>query len=211
MNWRERRAQRRLRKSWGRTWSIILVLIITTLFVVLGIKVEEYFTNLKLLGWAESTYSVQAKTLTVMAEENKQFKENPDTRVEQLRVYLEGKKSPLTPYAQLIVWEANKNDIPWTLIVAISGKESSFGHALPPGSHNAWGIMAWDKAGVRSVRRFASWEEGIKFTSQLLGENYRENMNRGIQVKYCPDFECSDTWVQHVTQFQEQINKYDQV
>lgn len=134
------------------------------------------------------------------------YKERMDQRGEKLGLFLKENNSPLTPYADHIVKEADRLDIPWTLVAAISGKESTFGKHIKPGSHNAWGIMAWDSNKKRYIRSFNSWEEGITFVSELLAKHYRENMNRGIQEKYCPSFECSTTWVDDVTSFQKEIN-----
>lgn len=130
----------------------------------------------------------------------------PQTRVEKLRTFLEEKNSPLAAYAEYIVHVSDENDIPWTLVASIAGKESSFGVHIKPNSYNAWGVMQWDAKGVRSIRSFSSWKEGILFEAKLLSNSYRTNMNKAIQEKYCPSFECSDTWVTHVTGFQKEIN-----
>lgn len=130
----------------------------------------------------------------------------PATREEKLKVFLESKNSPLTTYADYIVKVSDEYDLSWTLIVSIAGKESSFGRHIKPNSFNAWGVMQWDEKGKRSIRSFTSWKEGILFEAKLLSNSYRANMNKAIQEKYCPSFECSDTWVTHVTGFQKEIN-----
>jgi hypothetical protein len=192
-------------------WCVLATLTLTTLHYTaigasLGYKAGE--------AWAKDTFilTVEAPTKLISPLANSQVyaEEKPvftDVRVEKVYTFLQSKHSPLAQYADLIVSEADKNDIPWTLVPAISGKESSFGVAIKPGSHNGWGIMAWDKAGTRFIRSFSSWEEAIKFESELLARDYRANMYRGIQAKYCPDFECSNTWVANVTGFSEEINK----
>lgn len=124
-----------------------------------------------------------------------------DERIAKLRTYLTEKNSPLAGHSALIIHEADAHDIPWTLITSIAGKESGFGKNIKPGSHNAWGI-----GGASNFYYFDTWEEGIKYTSKLLGNHYRENMNSAIQEKYCPKIECSDTWTQDVTYFQKEIN-----
>lgn len=134
--------------------------------------------------------------------------ERVDERVEMLRDYLISKSSPFANHAQLIVDEADKYDTGWTQIVAIAGKESSFGRHIAPGSFNAWGIMRFDIVNgqrVRSIRHFKSWEEGIKYATQLLGESYKWNQNKAIQQKYCPDFECASNWTDTVTQTTREI------
>lgn len=130
-----------------------------------------------------------------------------DARILKVDLFLKKNNSPLAGYGEYIVGQADKYDIPWTLIVAISGKESSFGTAIKPNSYNAWGVMAWTPQGKRFIRSFKSWTEGIEFETKLLADNYRTNMNKGIQEKYCPTEECSSTWVTNVTQFQEDINQ----
>lgn len=133
--------------------------------------------------------------------------ESKDKRISQLYNYLLSKNSPLASHAEYIVQEADRNDIPWTLTTSISGKESSFGKNIKSDSHNAWGIMAWDKEGKRFVRSFDSWEDSIKFESELLGNQFRKDINKGIQARYCPSFECSTTWVTDVTRFAEEIKQ----
>lgn len=125
-----------------------------------------------------------------------------DPRITKLQTYLTEKKSPLAGHSALIIQEADAHDIPWTLITSIAGKESGFGKNIKQGSHNAWGI-----GGASNFYYFDTWEEGIKYTSKLLGNHYRENMNSAIQEKYCPKIECSDTWTQDVTYFQKEVNK----
>ncbi len=67
--------------------------------------------------------------------------------------------------------------------------------------------MAWDRLGNRFNRSLPSWEEGIKFESTMLSKNFRKDSNAGIQTRYCPSYECSTTWTENVTSFQEEINQ----
>lgn len=127
------------------------------------------------------------------------------TRESRLQSFLESKNSPLAEYSDYIVERADAYGIDYTLIVSISGKESSFGKNIKPGSNNAWGVMTWDAKGNRSIRSFGSWKEGIDYESRLLGESYRFNANLSIGAKYCPAFECSSTWAEDVTSFSEEL------
>lgn len=135
------------------------------------------------------------------------FAQEPGERITKLQKFLKAKNSPLAEHAEVFVYLADKYALDYTLAVAISGKESSFGKNIKQGSHNAWGYMTWDAQGTRSVKVFSSWEEGIEAEIKLLAENYKVRMNKGIQEAYCPSYECSSTWVAHVTNFQEEINK----
>ena len=133
----------------------------------------------------------------------------PVTRREKLEAFLIKKGSPMAKYADLIVRKADEYDISYTLITSIAGTESSFETDGDTTDYNAWGIMTWDKAGKRSIRKFKSWEDSIDYVSHMLSAKYRSNMNQAIQAKYCPSFECSETWVPNVTNFQLEIDNPD--
>jgi hypothetical protein len=128
------------------------------------------------------------ESVPVMAKEV----DSRDDRVIKLEGFLQDKDSPLASYAQLIVDEADKYDIGWTKLVSISAAESNYCINTKPDSFNCWGI------GGRKFVYFGSYEEGIKFTSKLLGENYKKNEIRAVQQKYCPSFECNPNWVPNV-------------
>ncbi len=117
-----------------------------------------------------------------------------DERVIKLETFLTKEQSPLLPYAQLIVDQADEFDIGYTKLVAISCMESACARRLPPGSHNAWGL------GGSNLIYFNSWEEGIKFASRLLSESYQKNEYQAIKDKYCPSSSnCNPKWVAIVT------------
>lgn len=79
-----------------------------------------------------------------------------------LRDFLAEKHSPL-PATELMKYPN------WKSIVAISAAESSYGKNLG-GTHNAWGIKDYTPGSLKygRTRDFASWEESIKYTSELL-------------------------------------------
>src|SRR4030067_2508032 len=62
-----------------------------------------------------------------------------DNRVKILRKFLEERNSPLADYSEDFVRDADKYNLDWMLVAAISGLESSYGLAIPPGSYNGWG------------------------------------------------------------------------
>lgn len=127
-------------------------------------------------------------------------KKYADERSNKLAAFLKSKNSPLEPHASLIVTLADKYDIGWTKLVAISAIESNYGKIMPQGSHNAWGL-----GGARFMH-FDNWEEGITYASQLIGNNYQWNANRGIQTKYCPDSDnCNPAWPEVVTKASKDI------
>ena len=123
-----------------------------------------------------------------------------EDRIIKLRAYLKTKNSPLAPYSEIIVSEADKYGIDYTKIVAISAIESEFGKRLPDGSHNAWGL------GGSKFMYFPTWEEGIQYVSRLIGTSYKHNENAGIKIKYCPSSDgCNPNWAQVVTKTSNEI------
>ncbi len=94
----------------------------------------------------------------------------PDIRAKVLENYLESVQSPMAPYAEVFVREADKYELDWRLVPAIAGLESSFGKYIPAGSYNAfgWGIFT----GKTSGKTFQSWEDAISTVSQGLKEKY---------------------------------------
>lgn len=180
------------RDSWVLIAIILLLLVLAALVILPHRWKDEQIARL------QSGYKVYA----AVEEREHTFS---DPRAEKVYKFLKEYNSPLAPYAELIVSEADANGIPYTLVPAIAGKESTFGRHIQEGSFNAWGVMAWDKAGNRSIRVFSSWQDGIAFEAKLLGDNYMTDMVGGIQTRYCPSFECSNTWTNDVTGFAEEM------
>lgn len=113
-----------------------------------------------------------------------------DIRVQKLETFLTSKSSPFASMASYIVQESDKAGIDWTLLSSISGKESSYGVAGR--CYNAWGL------GGTHFMCFKSWNDSIAYEANLLGADYRANSVRGIQNKYCPDYECASDWTDFV-------------
>lgn len=125
---------------------------------------------------------------------------NEDPRALKLYNYLKSKGSPLADQSAYMLQLADEFDLPWTLMPAIAGKESSYGKNVRAGSYNPFGL-----GGVDNYMYFGSWEEAILYEAKLLSNHYRFNMNKGIQKKYCPTVECDRDWAEHVTEFQQSI------
>ena len=195
-----------VRKAESQIKSLITVLVLFSMLAYVGhVNINRYVeSRIQLVSPLPKAVQADAKRVNVSPVPTRISATDP--RITKLQTYLTEKKSPLAGHSALIIQEADKKDIPWTLITSIAGKESGFGKNIKPGSFNAWGIMSWNSEGVRSIRTFRSWEEGIQYASSLISNNYRVNMNSAIQTKYCPVSECSDTWTQQVTLFQEEIN-----
>ncbi len=124
------------------------------------------------------------------------------SKVGLIEKYLFEKKSPLAPYAELIVGSAEKYGLDYRLITAIAQKESGLCRAIPEGSYNCWG---W---GIHSqgTLGFNSFQEGIETVSQGLKKNYIDKgfvTIEDIMAKYTPL--SSGTWAEGVSFYMNQI------
>lgn len=127
-----------------------------------------------------------------------------DRRVKILSEYLDSHSSPLASSANEFVEQADRYEVDWKLVAAISGVESTFGHKIPNSSYNAWG---WGVYGT-NVIYFTSFAEGIETISRGLRQDY---MNRsGAQDVYQIGsiYAASPTWASRVTHLMEKIEAF---
>lgn len=131
-----------------------------------------------------------------------------DTRVAIVRSYLQSKNSPMVNSAGTFITVADRYDLDWRLLIAISGNESNFGKRIPSGSHNAWG---WGiPTGAQSGLAFANWDNAIETVGRGLRTNY---FNKGyttlrqIESKYTPPSAANPNhpWVAGVSHFMAEL------
>lgn len=167
--------------------TVAILLLITTLLVTAP------------RALAESKAAGSSATLAVNYSLNQK-----DDRSIALRKYLTQRNSPLADYSDVFVANADKYNLDWRLVAAISGVESSFGEAIPSNSYNGWG---WGIYGDH-VLRFNSWNEAIETISKGLRENYlRENVDSDPYT-IGPTYAASPTWAERVSFFMQQIGEF---
>jgi len=127
-----------------------------------------------------------------------------DSRVRILREFLENYDSPLVPFAEIFVETADKYNLDWKLVVAISGVESTFGQQIPDNSFNGWG---WGIYGDNMIR-FSSWEEGIKTVSEGLRTKYIDKWGAKNIYEIGRIYAASPTWAARVEHFMNSIEEY---
>lgn len=187
-------------RSYGRYYKGFRTPKAVRLFTAWGTLLSISFL---LIQGVKATYH-QIHPITVAAEAPKTIEkiveiDNKD-RTTRLQNFLKSKNSPLAGYAQLIVDEADEHGIDYTFITAIAGMESQYCTRIPAGSHNCWGI-----GGAGNMRFFGSWEQSIKYVSALLGNEYKYNMAKGVQRKYCPTADCEKYWAETVTGMSKEV------
>ena len=127
-----------------------------------------------------------------------------DYRVKVLKKYLEAKNSPLADNAGDFVSYADKYNLDWKFVAAISGLESTFGQQIPNNSYNAWG---WGIYGDNMIR-FNSWDEGIKTISQGLRDRYMNQWGATDVYTIGSMYASSPTWAVRVDGFMNDIQKF---
>jgi hypothetical protein len=131
-----------------------------------------------------------------------------DARTLLLHSFLARNKSPMAPYAQTIVQQADLYGFDFRLVPSIAMCESNLGKRIPTkDSYNAWGIAVY--TGELSGRKFSDWEEAIRWVSKYIKEHYYD---RGYTDLYDigaiwapPSVENGYSWTNCVTKFMESI------
>jgi len=142
-----------------------------------------------------SSASIQIPTVT---------KQGLDNRAKILEKYLESKDSPLAPYSKEFVLDADKYNLDWRLVAAISGVESTFGQAIPAYSYNGWG---WGVYGD-NVIRFKSWPDGIDTVSQGLRQRYMDQLGGKDIYRIGAMYASSPAWANHVNFYLDNIDSF---
>lgn len=141
-------------------------------------------------------YSVAEKSASLVIQgDNDSYY---DERVVLLKKYLESKNSPLAGNSKDFIEYADKYDLDWRFVPAITGVESSFGKHIPSNSYNAYG---W----ANGKYDFTSWEESIEVVSKALRIKYIDKGATSIEAIgriYAPP---SSTWSNKVHYFMNQI------
>lgn len=133
-----------------------------------------------------------------------------DPRVLAMSKFLNDYHSPMAPYAEIFIIEADKYGLDWRLVASISGVESAFGNLLPQGSHNAWGWRGI-KPNEAGWSIFDDWEESITHVTERLALGYGTDLTPfDIQDTYCPP--CGETgldlWAHGVTRYMNELQYY---
>lgn len=132
-----------------------------------------------------------------------------DARAAMLDDVFEKFKCPVTGLGNVFVREADKNNIPYWLVAAVSFQESNCGKKTPEKdgieSYNAWG---WGVYGD-NVKMFDSWEHGIQVVSKYMAEEFH---SQGVtdpcemMKTYTPP--SSGSWCEGVKFFGDIISNY---
>lgn len=116
--------------------------------------------------------------------------------------------SPLAPYAEHIVHEADANSLDFRLTTAIAMCESNLGKRIPEkNSYNAWGIAVYTN--TNSGKSFVDWTHAIGWVSRYIKETYYEKGISDLKdigaIWAPPSVENGFSWSNCVDKFQQAI------
>lgn len=174
-------------------FSFALISYLLSVRPVLGVE------NTIILGVSNNNLQSAAVSASLKSQAQTDSKAN---KIIILKAYLNKQKSPLAPYAEIFVESADKYNIDWKLLPAITGIESSFGKHIPYLSYNGYG---WCGGNCY----FASWEESIETVTAALRQKY---YNRGLDTphKIGPVWAPpSTTWAGKVSYFMKDIENFE--
>ncbi len=131
-----------------------------------------------------------------------------DSRALLLESFLRQQRSPLAPYADLIVQKSDEKGIDFRLVVAIAMCESNAGKRIPTkNSYNAWGIAVY--TGTLTGANFESWPEAIDWVTTYIRRNYYDQGLidlKAIGAKWAPpSVNTGYSWTNCVEEFQNSI------
>jgi len=131
-----------------------------------------------------------------------------DARVYLVTAFLQKHKSPMAPYANLIVSEADRFGLDFRLVPAIAMCESNAGKHMPKKNEfNFAGIAVY--TGQNNGKAFDSWEHAIGWISEYIKTQYYDvelDELREMETKWAPPaVENGHSWSNCVESFQNDI------
>lgn len=131
-----------------------------------------------------------------------------DARSLLLASFLEQHGSPMAPFAEFIVKEADTNGLDFRMVVAIAMCESNLGKRMPKKDEfNAWGIAVY--TGQNQGKAFDSWPHAITWVSKYIKTKYYDRGITGLKeigaIWAPPSVEKGYSWTNCVQNFQGTI------
>jgi hypothetical protein len=125
-----------------------------------------------------------------------------DARITVVKDFFKKYKSDLFPYADNVIYAADKYGIDYRLIPAIAMQESNLCKKAPKGSYNCWGFGIYGK----KVTKFENYADAIDTVTKTLANKYKANgleSPEQIMSKYTPG--SNGSWADGVNHFMDQL------
>ena len=127
-----------------------------------------------------------------------------DNRVKTLQAFLRKYDSPLADSAKTFVSAADKYQVDWKLLPAISGVESTFGNAQPRNCINAWGYNIYGS----TTRCFNTYEDAITTITKDIRQTYMDKWGAKDVYEIGYHYAASPTWGYRVDSFMQELSDY---
>ena len=174
-----------------------LIVRLTLFFLVLATGQTQVSAQSRIAGASAS----MAPKVVVNVDQNDSYRSNAEyaKAYATIRKVLKSRNSPLMDSTPAFVKNCIDHNLDCYLLPAITGLESSFGHAILPGSHNPFG---WGGGYIT----FESWDEAIGTVADGLEKNY---IGRGaVTIEQIGSrYAASPTWAPRVRAFMEQFER----
>jgi len=155
-------------------------------------------------SWA---YNVLKKDTVISSSDQDKYI-TTDPRVIAMRRFLQDYRSPMYPYADIFIMEADRTGLDWRLVASISGVESAFGNIIPLNSNNGWG---WKGGPGGNWSMFPTWKEGISTVTEGLAYGYGTTLTPSqIEPTYCPPCgaDPAHAWANGVQKYMNELQYY---
>jgi hypothetical protein len=124
-------------------------------------------------------------------------REKAQARYASLESYLSRYGSPLAPYAKDFVDAGDKYGVDYRVVVAIAGREQTFGVAWPGSSNNFWGYGGYHWPSVST----AIWEY-----TRMLSQEY-PGLSHGDIYGSASRYAASSSWAAGVAEFYGELQR----
>lgn len=182
---------------WFPTVFVLIILNLTLLIRTVGNN-NEIAKNIKGVQITSPSGTAQVLGTNIIAG---------DSRALLLNIFLDRYKSPMAPYAQLIVDQADLNNLDYRLLPAIAMCESNLGLKIPKGSFNPFGIAVY--TGLQKGKQFDDWEHAISWVSQYIKKRYFDQNIRDLKdigsIWAPPSVQNGDSWANCVESYLDRI------
>jgi len=185
-------------QTWALT-SVFLFTFVSLMFLLMPWKIKPV---------QQDKYPIYASTPLTLKDMNYSIYTR-DSRAQKINAVFKEYKCPLEGLGEVFVYEADKYNIPWWLVAAVSFQESTCGKRTPEPSglesYNAWGWAVYGD----NVQTFDNWVRGIETVSEYMSEKfYQKGVTEpcDIMKTYTPPSQGS--WCEGVKYFGDQIQNY---
>ena len=132
-----------------------------------------------------------------------------DSRSQKINVVFKAYKCPMEGLGEVFIHEADKNNIPWWLVAAVSFQESGCGKKSPKvdgeETYNAWG---WGIYGD-NMHTFDNWAQGIETVSKYFGNKfYSKGVTNTCDIMKVYTPPSNGSWCKGVDYFGDLIQNY---